>query len=52
MDGNIKDTIHDSTKFNIKNIQCANCGDTGHIVKDCKKPITSFGIIAFKIVKN
>jgi 8-oxo-dGTP pyrophosphatase MutT (NUDIX family) len=35
-----------------KNIYCVNCGERGHVVKDCSGPITSFGIIAFKIVKN
>ena len=35
-----------------KNIYCANCGEKGHVVKECGRPITSFGIIAFKIIKN
>jgi 8-oxo-dGTP pyrophosphatase MutT (NUDIX family) len=35
-----------------KNIYCVNCGEKGHVVKDCSGPITSFGIIAFKIVNN
>lgn len=35
-----------------KNIYCANCGEKGHVVKECYKPITSFGIIAFKIIHN
>lgn len=35
-----------------KNIYCANCGKRGHILKNCTGPITSFGIIAFKIVEN
>jgi len=35
-----------------KNIYCVNCGEKGHVVKDCSGPITSFGIIAFKIIKN
>lgn len=34
----------------LKNVSCVNCGERGHIVKSCKKPITSFGIIAFKQV--
>jgi 8-oxo-dGTP pyrophosphatase MutT (NUDIX family) len=33
-----------------KNVQCVNCGEKGHVVKDCDAPITSFGIIAFKTV--
>jgi 8-oxo-dGTP pyrophosphatase MutT (NUDIX family) len=35
-----------------KNIYCVNCGEKGHVVKDCSGPITSFGIIAFKTIKN
>jgi 8-oxo-dGTP pyrophosphatase MutT (NUDIX family) len=35
-----------------KNIYCANCGEKGHVVKDCNKPITSFGIIALKVIYN
>jgi 8-oxo-dGTP pyrophosphatase MutT (NUDIX family) len=35
-----------------KNVICANCGIKGHIVRDCKEPITSFGIIAFKVVNS
>jgi 8-oxo-dGTP pyrophosphatase MutT (NUDIX family) len=34
----------------LKNVSCVNCGERGHVVKSCKKPITSFGIIAFKKV--
>ena len=40
-------------KKNIyKNVYCVNCGEKGHVVKECTGPITSFGILAFKIVKN
>lgn len=28
---------------------CNNCGLTGHIYRDCKKPVSSFGIIIFRI---
>jgi len=38
------------TKKNYKNVYCANCGEKGHVVKECERPITSFGIIAFKVV--
>lgn len=34
----------------IKNIYCVNCGEKGHIVRECSAPVTSFGIVAFKIV--
>ena len=32
-----------------KNIYCVNCGTKGHIVRECVAPITSYGIIAFKV---
>lgn len=35
-----------------KNVQCVNCGEIGHVVKDCDAPITSFGIIAFKTIHH
>ena len=35
-----------------KNVYCVNCGEKGHLVKTCDGPITSFGIIAYKIVNN
>lgn len=40
------------SKSKSKNIYCVNCGGKGHIVKHCIEPITSFGIIAFKIIKT
>jgi len=41
----------ETTEKNIyRNIFCANCGEKGHIVKECPQPITSFGIIVFKVV--
>ena len=39
-------------KAKNKNVICANCGEKGHVVKDCKGPITSFGIMAFKVIFN
>lgn len=39
-------------KRKYKNVQCVNCGEKGHVVKDCNAPITSFGIIAFKTVNH
>jgi 8-oxo-dGTP pyrophosphatase MutT (NUDIX family) len=36
----------------LKNIYCANCGEKGHVVRECNRPITSIGIIAFKVVYN
>lgn len=39
-------------KLKYKNIYCVNCGERGHVVKECDGPITSFGIIAFKVVNS
>ena len=39
-------------KSKYRNIYCVNCGEKGHVVKDCHGPITSFGIIAFKVVES
>lgn len=39
-------------KKKYRNVHCANCGEKGHVVRDCTGPITSFGIIAFKVVYN
>lgn len=39
-------------KKKYKNVYCVNCSEKGHVVKDCAGPITSFGIIAFKMVYN
>jgi 8-oxo-dGTP pyrophosphatase MutT (NUDIX family) len=34
------------------NNYCNNCGKPGHLYHQCKLPITSFGIIAFRVHKN
>jgi 8-oxo-dGTP pyrophosphatase MutT (NUDIX family) len=39
-----------SPKF--KKVYCGNCGKNGHIYKDCMEPITSLGIIGYKIFDN
>ena len=31
---------------------CNNCGKPGHIYNQCKVPITSFGVIAFRVNQN
>ena len=33
-------------------VQCANCGGFGHIYKNCNHPITSYGIICFRLDFN
>ena len=47
---NIKKTTLNKPKY--RNVYCVNCGEKGHVVKDCNGPITSFGIVAFKTVDN
>ena len=32
-----------------QNVYCANCGEEGHIYRRCIHPITSLGVILFKI---
>jgi hypothetical protein len=32
----------------IRDIICGNCGEKGHVYKRCTKPITSYGIMAFR----
>ncbi len=34
----------------MENKRCINCGETKHLIKKCNRPITSFGLIAYKIV--
>jgi len=53
MEQDVRNTYYDrSYQNNLRNIFCVNCGEKGHVVKDCNGPITSFGIIAFKKVSN
>lgn len=43
-----------ATNNNLKNnlkTNCSNCGKPGHIVKKCDEPITSVGIVCFKLNK-
>ena len=34
------------------NVQCANCGGIGHVYRACNHPVTSFGVICFRLVYN
>ena len=36
----------------METVYCNNCGKLGHQYHQCKLPITSYGIIAFKIMPN
>jgi ADP-ribose pyrophosphatase YjhB (NUDIX family) len=38
--------------YNKKNIFCNNCGKIGHLFHQCKIPITSIGVITFRIVNG
>ena len=31
--------------LNKNKIYCGNCGEAGHIYRNCRQPITSFGVI-------
>ena len=35
-----------------RDVVCINCGFTGHTSKNCNFPITSFGVIAYKIIRG
>jgi 8-oxo-dGTP pyrophosphatase MutT (NUDIX family) len=48
----ISEERHNIEKRKYKNVYCVNCGEKGHVVKDCDGPITSFGIIAFKVMSD
>jgi len=47
---NMDNSNNNARKY--RNVYCVNCGEKGHVVKDCDGPITSFGIIAFKMVNS
>lgn len=40
----------DSSNINMN--RCCNCGKNGHLYKQCDKAITSYGIIAYKIIDD
>ena len=33
-------------------MECVNCGKIGHVFRDCKEPVMSFGVIAVKFVEG
>lgn len=35
-----------------KNTYCGNCGKHGHVYKNCKEPVISYGVIVVKIDQN
>jgi 8-oxo-dGTP pyrophosphatase MutT (NUDIX family) len=36
--------------INVRQVVCSNCNGKGHFFKDCKKPIQSFGVLAWTLV--
>ncbi len=38
--------------INKKQIFCNNCGKVGHLFHQCKLPITSIGVICFRVINN
>jgi len=41
-----------SNGVSTMDIYCKNCGKQGHMMYQCKNPITSYGVIAFRYVEN
>ena len=38
--------------YHRRKINCVNCGCVGHVAKNCTEPITSFGLVAFKVISG
>ena len=45
------ETVDDINKKKNK-VFCGNCGELGHIYRNCRQPITSFGVILFRLKDN
>lgn len=48
IDKNKKRNDHENENKYYRNTICVNCGLLGHIYRECKDAITSFGIVAFR----
>ena len=35
--------------MDLQKLLCNNCGNNGHLFYNCKKPITSFGVVCYRI---
>lgn len=40
---------HPQSQSQLSNITCRNCGIKGHLYKECPYPITSYGIICYRV---
>lgn len=40
------------TSRSLSTVYCANCGGQGHIYKTCNHPVTSYGVICYKLCYN
>lgn len=53
MSFNNKSYLYESNEQNKSPcVFCANCGGVGHIYKNCNYPITSYGVICFRLVTD
>ena len=44
--------MNEKKTISIENIYCGNCGSWGHSYRRCTSPITSLGVIVYKIVNG
>ena len=44
--------MNNNLSNNLSNNLCNNCGKSGHLIHQCKLPITSYGIIAYHLVNS
>lgn len=48
-------TTHDEVTEDVKKkdkLRCANCGGLGHVYKKCSEPITSYGVICTRKIRD
>jgi 8-oxo-dGTP pyrophosphatase MutT (NUDIX family) len=48
----MKSNYNNYSAYMFRNIYCGNCGKKGHTFKMCKEPVTSFGVIAFRVLPD
>ena len=47
-----ENTIHQPHSHQNQSTCCSNCGYEGHLFRDCRFPVTSYGIIAIRYTKD